>query len=157
MLDALSDPLDSDGTPIVNRSPALPATRQQLLEMAGRGGGAPLHTDGINLWNMSRFAEAAASSTTVARRLFDNEEGRAESLAGIVRASAEAARRAAAGRAGSGSGRGGRSGAPIAAQAAPEPRLPRMTGVYLGCLENEAGFFPIRSPSSKWWVWGVGG
>lgn len=30
---------------------------------------------------------------------------------------------------------------------------PRMTGVYLGCLENKGGFFPIRDPKSKWFAW----
>lgn len=30
------------------------------------------------------------------------------------------------------------------------PLPPRMTGVYLGCLENKGGFFPIRDQASKW-------
>lgn len=25
-----------------------------------------------------------------------------------------------------------------------------LQGVYLGCLENKGGFFPIRDPASKW-------
>ena len=27
-----------------------------------------------------------------------------------------------------------------------------MTGVYMGCVENWGGFYPIRDPSSKWYV-----
>lgn len=32
----------------------------------------------------------------------------------------------------------------------------RLSGVYMGCVENKNGFWPIRDPASKWWVgiWG---
>ncbi len=29
---------------------------------------------------------------------------------------------------------------------------PRMSGVYLGCIENQRGFQPIRDPNNKWYV-----
>ena len=36
--------------------------------------------------------------------------------------------------------------APKAAHSGPA----RMAGLWLGCVENAGGFFPIRDPSSKW-------
>lgn len=32
------------------------------------------------------------------------------------------------------------------------PRRPRLSGVYMGCVENKGGFSPIRDPKSKWYV-----
>lgn len=50
-----------------------------------------------------------------------------------------------------GSGLGGASGGGLleAEPPRPSPRL-RMSGVYLGCLENRGGYFPIRDTASKW-------
>ena len=84
------------------------------------------------------------------RVLLDDAEGRPVSLAQL--ASEAQLRQAPAGMAG---------GVHLAQQAGPAaaaglvhasaPR-PRMAGVYMGCLENQGGFFPIREPSSKWYT-----
>lgn len=105
------------------------------------------------------------------RTLVDDAEGRAISLAQVARVAAAAHREhlakqqqaegqeralLAAGRrqlaAGPQQGAtAAAAGGGTAAQANAEARLaPRMSGVYLGCLENKGGFFPIRDPSSKW-------
>ena len=34
----------------------------------------------------------------------------------------------------------------------PDRSRPRLERVYLGCIENRQGFYPIRDPSSKWYI-----
>ena len=90
----------------------------------------------------------------------DDADGQPVSLARMAldaaTAAAEAAAAAArqrAGNDGDGQDKGGRAPrqrvgleAPKAAHSGPA----RMTGLWLGCVENAGGFFPIRDPSSKW-------
>ncbi len=47
---------------------------------------------------------------------------------------------------------GGGGTASVSPSAAAGLGQARMRGVYLGCMENRGGFFPIRDPASKWWV-----
>ncbi|PRW57106.1 Phosphatidylserine synthase 2 isoform A [Chlorella sorokiniana] len=185
VVEALSDPpqeppagtLTLGGAPKLplglHRRHLLPATLAQLRDMAGRDG-SPLHTDGMQLVNMTKLVRQLGAAA--GRTLVDDAEGRATSLAQIEQ-NAKVAQRAqqaalqlaeqgreaeeqqqavqeqqqglakqvvaaAGGAGGRGSGRaGGHKLLP-----------PRMTGVYLGCLENKGGFFPIRDQASKWYV-----
>ncbi|PSC69470.1 UDP-c:betaGal beta-1,3-N-acetylglucosaminyltransferase 6 isoform B [Micractinium conductrix] len=133
---------------------ALPATRKQLLvEMARRG--TPLHTDGLQLYNVTELVARAGDNAEL--KMFDDESGHAVSLAEIAREAAKqhAAKRglAAAGRpAPAGAAAAGGGSVYAAGQIEVVPAKLRMQGVYLGCLENKGGFFPIRDPASKWYL-----
>ena len=102
-----------------------------------------------------------ASAPLADRKFLDDEAGHPVSLAQMARAAATAAqqvrqqRKQEEARAG-GSTAAAAGGGSSQAQAGPGPALvgpgrpPRMKGVWLGCMENKGGFFPIRDPASKW-------
>ncbi|KAL4451696.1 hypothetical protein ABPG75_007358 [Micractinium tetrahymenae] len=188
VLGALRDPLDEAGgseggawaLPAHRGDGTLPAMRQQLLEHAGRTG-EPMHTDGIQLYNLTEVVAAAGAATGLIH--VDDESGERRSLAELAQDAAEArkqlkARQAAAAAAkhlggggivlAGGSGTAARAQHPAAAAAGGSglemqggspavgpprpPPPPRMTGVYMGCLENRGGYFPIRDKASKWFI-----
>ncbi|EFN55980.1 hypothetical protein CHLNCDRAFT_145336 [Chlorella variabilis] len=142
----------------------LPALNRALREQMARDG-SPLHSDGISLYNATRLVASAGSAA--GRKYLDDAEGRPISLEQLAKDAVAAARQhqeqlqadkpARAGRpAGSTDGvqqeqQQQHAAASLAAPAGlvVEP-TPRMHGVYLGCLENRGGFFPIRDPNSKW-------
>jgi hypothetical protein len=94
------------------------------------------------------------------RKFLDDEEGHPVSLAQMAREAAAAAQQARQqqqeGQKAGGSTAAAAGGAGSQAQAGPglalvgPGRPPRMKGVWLGCMENKGGFFPIRDPASKW-------
>lgn len=90
----------------------------------------------VSLAQMAREAAAAAQHA--------RQQQQPEQQAGASTAAAAAATAAAAGGDGS-----HEQSAPGLALVGPG-RPPRMTGVWLGCMENKGGFFPIRDPASKW-------
>ena len=96
-----------------------------------------------SLAHLAQVAAAAYREQLAAQRQAEGHE-RALLAAGQQQLGAGPRRGAAAAASGS---RGGGTAAEGNAEA---PLPPRMSGVYLGCLENKGGFFPIRDPSSKW-------
>lgn len=71
--------------------------------------------------------------------------GTALSGGGLVAHSAQHPDATAAARGGTGS-----QGHTLAVEPPRPPPPLRMTGVYMGCLENRGGYFPIRDNASKW-------
>ncbi|KAI3437810.1 hypothetical protein D9Q98_000257 [Chlorella vulgaris] len=123
----------------------LPGLHQALLLQTARDG-SPLHTDGISLWNASQLVASAGAMAD--RKFLDGADGQPVSLAQLASKAAAEARQSKAQVVG---------GTPDAAnqlQPAVAPALPppAMHGVYLGCMENRGGFFPIRDASSKWYM-----
>ena len=103
--------------------------------------GKPMHTDGLQLYNAKSMVDKAAKGGGSGGSYIDDAEGRAVSVSDLGAA--------AAAKQGGGSAQEQQAAAAGAGAAAPLGRL-RLSGVYLGCIENHNGFYPIRDPTSKW-------
>ncbi|KAL6766987.1 hypothetical protein ACKKBG_A38130 [Auxenochlorella protothecoides x Auxenochlorella symbiontica] len=142
------------------------ATRLALERLAARQG-LTLHTDGLTLYNDRGLEGGGRGGPATPPRFVDDEEGHSVSVAALAAGTrARAARMRARARddedgdedadeAGAGQRRRALAG-PLPAGHPSPPRAPdgpfRLSGVYLGCMENKAGFHPIRDPASKWYV-----
>ena len=119
-------------------------TRLYPLGAAGRTLVDDAEGRATSLAQIEQNAQAAHRAQQAARRQAEQGTQADEQQQGQQQGKvAEAVRQAIAAAGGAGSKAGGAAGG--------KARLPpRMSGVYMGCLENKGGFFPIRDQTSKW-------
>lgn len=141
VLKALHDPPVPPAVAASAAGGAAPAQGLQAQVAAwARQEGKPLYSDGLAVYSGAKLARRVGRLAD--RVLIDDADGRAITVAEVARSNRSDPTPAA----------GAAPGGQALPAAAGQWGRPRMTGVYLGCVENKGGYFPIRDPGSKWYI-----